>query len=236
VRGELLSGVERRRRWSAREKAAVARASWEPGACVGDVARRFEVTRQQVYDWRAAARRGEFAGLEASAGFVEVIAAPADDAGAQPSAEVAGPPSDEWDGGDHGQGRAQPAPAGVGLGGGADAADPGGRRRMIAPGAGVRVYLACGVTDMRRGITGLAAHAQQVLKQNPSSGAVFCFRGRRGDRLKLLYWDGQGLCLSYKVLEKGLFPWPSPADGAAVRLTSAQLAMLWEGIDWRRPA
>lgn len=107
---------------------------------------------------------------------------------------------------------------------------------MIAPGTGVRVYLACGVTDMRKGIAGLAAQAQLVLKQNPTSGAVFCYRGRRGDRIKLLYWDGQGFCLYYKVLEKGRFPWPSPADGSALRLTSAQLAMLWEGIDWRRPA
>ena len=97
---------------------------------------------------------------------------------------------------------------------------------MIAPGAGVRVYLACGVTDMRKGIAGLAAHAQLVLKQNPASGAVFCYRGRRGDRIKLLYWDGQGFCLYYKVLEHGRFPWPSPADGTALRLTSAQLAML----------
>jgi transposase len=63
---------------------------------------------------------------------------------------------------------------------------------MIGPGAGVRVYLACGVTDMRRGITGLAALAQEVLRQNPASGAVFAFRGRRGDRIKLLHWDGQG--------------------------------------------
>ena len=55
-----------------------------------------------------------------------------------------------------------------------------------------------------------------------------------GDRLKLLYWDGQGFCLYDKILEKGRFPWPSVADGTA-RLTSAQLAMLWEGIDWRRP-
>lgn len=54
-------------------------------------------------------------------------------------------------------------------------------------------------------------------------------------RLKLLYWDGQGFCLYYKILEKGRFPWPAPADGVA-RLTAAQLAMLWEGIDWRRPA
>ena len=87
---------------------------------------------------------------------------------------------------------------------------------MIGPGTGVRVYVACGVTDMRKGIAGLA------------------FRGRKGDRLKLLYWDGQGFCLYYKVLERGRFPWPAMTEGA-VRLTSAQLAMLWEGIDWRRP-
>jgi transposase len=105
---------------------------------------------------------------------------------------------------------------------------------MIGPGTGVRVYLACGVTDMRKGISGLAMLAQTVLRQKPASGAVFAFRGRRGDRLKLLYWDGQGFCLYYKILERGRFPWPSAADGAA-RLTSAQLAMLWEGIDWRRP-
>jgi transposase len=106
---------------------------------------------------------------------------------------------------------------------------------MIAPGAGVRVYLACGATDMRKGISGLCALAQEVLRQSPSSGAVFAFRGRRGDRLKLLFWDGQGFCLYYKVLERGRFVWPSPADGVA-RLTAAQLSMLWEGIDWRRPA
>ena len=106
---------------------------------------------------------------------------------------------------------------------------------MIGPGTGVKVFLACGVTDMRKGIAGLSAVAQNVLHENPCSGAVFAFRGRRGDRVKLLYWDGQGFCLYYKVLEKGRFPWPSPADRTA-HLTAAQLAMLWEGIDWRRPA
>jgi transposase len=106
---------------------------------------------------------------------------------------------------------------------------------MIGPGSNVRVYLACGAVDMRKGIDGLAALAQASLRQNPASGAVFAFRGRRGDRIKLLYWDGQGFCLFYKVLERGRFPWPSAADGTA-RLTAAQLAMLWEGIDWRRPS
>ena len=106
---------------------------------------------------------------------------------------------------------------------------------MIGPGTGVRVYLACGVTDLRKGITGLAAVAQEHLRQAPGSGVVFAFRGRRDDRIKLLHWDGQGFCLYYKVLEQGRFPWPAPSDGTA-RLTSAQLAMLWEGIDWRRPA
>jgi transposase len=97
---------------------------------------------------------------------------------------------------------------------------------MIGPGTGVRVYLACGVTDMRKGIAGLAALAQDVLRQKPANGAVFAFRGRRGDRIKLLFWDGQGFCLYYKVLERGRFPWPNAADGS-MRLTSAQLAMLW---------
>ena len=87
---------------------------------------------------------------------------------------------------------------------------------------------------MRKGIEGLAALAQDVLRQKAKGGAVFAFCGKRGDRLKLLHWDGQGFCLYYKVLERGPFPWPAAKDGAA-RLTSAQLAMMWEGIDWRRP-
>jgi transposase len=84
---------------------------------------------------------------------------------------------------------------------------------MIGPGTGVRVYLACGVTDMRKGIDGLAAKAQEVLRQDPCSGAVFAFRGRRGDRLKLLYWDGQGFCLYYKISRRAAFPGPRPRTG-----------------------
>ena len=95
---------------------------------------------------------------------------------------------------------------------------------MIGPGTGVRVYLACGPTDRRKGIEGLAALAQDVLRQKAASGAVFAFRGKRGDRLKLLHWDGQGFCLYDKVLERGRFPWPT-TEGGAVRLTvTARLA------------
>lgn len=110
---------------------------------------------------------------------------------------------------------------------------------MITVPAGVRIYLACGVTDMRRGFDGLSMMAQDVLKQDPFSGAIFCFRGRRGDLVKVLYWDGQGFCLFAKRLEKGRFVWPQvdpqrPAD-ASVAISAAQLGYLLEGIDWRAP-
>lgn len=96
---------------------------------------------------------------------------------------------------------------------------------MIAIPAGMRVYLSMGPTDMRKGFDGLAALAQGALKQDPFSGHLFVFRGRRGDLLKVLYWDGQGFCLFAKRLEKGRFIWPVTTDGA-VRLTPAQLSML----------
>src|SRR5207248_3763550 len=74
--------------------------------------------------------------------------------------------------------------------------------------AGTRVWLAAGATDMRKGFDSLAAQAQTVLGQDPFSGHVFCFRGRRGDLVKLLWWDGDGLCLFAKRLERGRFVWP----------------------------
>ena len=106
---------------------------------------------------------------------------------------------------------------------------------MIGPPPGTRVYLACGVTDMRRGFDSLSAQVESVLNLDPYGGAVFIFGGRRGDLLKALHWDGQGLVLYSKRLEKGRFVWPQAKEGT-VSLTAAQMSMLVEGIDWRQPA
>jgi transposase len=105
---------------------------------------------------------------------------------------------------------------------------------MITLPSGTRIWLAAGATDMRRGFDGLAALVQLQLSEDPFSGQLFVFRGRRGDRVKILWWDGDGLCLFAKRLERGRFTWPQATQGA-VALTRAQLAMLLEGIDWRRP-
>jgi len=105
---------------------------------------------------------------------------------------------------------------------------------MIAPPPGTRIWIAAGHTDMRRGFDGLAAIVQQQLDTDPFSGHVFVFRGRRGDRIKLLWFDGDGLCLFAKRLESGRFVWPQATAGS-IALTPAQLSMLLEGIDWRRP-
>mgnify|MGYP006280539289 CR=1 FL=1 len=105
---------------------------------------------------------------------------------------------------------------------------------MIPVPQGVRVWIAAGRTDMRKGFDGLAAQVQQTQNLDPFRGHLFVFRGRRGDLVKVLWWDGQGLCLFAKRLEKGRFVWPSPADGR-VSITPAQFAMLLEGIDWRMP-
>jgi len=102
------------------------------------------------------------------------------------------------------------------------------------PGPATQIWIAAGVTDMRRGLPGLAAQVQAVLKEKPYSGHVFAFRGRRGDTVKLLWFDGDGLCLFQKRLERGRFVWPQATAGT-VSLSRAQLSMLLEGIDWRAP-
>jgi len=104
---------------------------------------------------------------------------------------------------------------------------------MISLAPGTQVYLVSRPVDLRNGFDGLAAKAQQIVGADPFSGHLFLFRGKRGDYLKALYWDGSGLCLFAKRLEKGRFVWPPIVDGA-LTLTPAQLALLIEAMDWRR--
>ena len=105
---------------------------------------------------------------------------------------------------------------------------------MITLPTGTQIWIAAGLTDLRRGFTGLSAIVQLKLEQDPFAGHVIVCRGRRGDLIKVLWWDGDGLCLFAKRLERGRFIWPQ-AESGTVSLTRAQLSMLLEGIDWRRP-
>jgi transposase len=87
--------------------------------------------------------------------------------------------------------------------------------------------------DFRKGAEGLAALVRETMRADPFSGAVYVFRAKRADRIKLVFWDGTGLCLFAKRLEDGKFRWPSIQDGV-IRLSAAQLSALLEGLDWRR--
>ena len=104
---------------------------------------------------------------------------------------------------------------------------------MISLAPGTKVFLACRPIDLRDGFDGLAAKVQQMIGADPFSGHVFIFRGKRGDYLKGLYWDGSGLCLFAKRLERGRFVWPPIVDGSD-DADPAQLALLIEAMDWRR--
>jgi transposase len=99
---------------------------------------------------------------------------------------------------------------------------------MIPIPTGVRVWLATGHTDMRKGFASLSLQVQEVLRRDPLNGHLFCFRGRRGNLLKVIWHDGQGACLFTKRLERGRFLWPSQADGV-VTISPAQLGYLLSG-------
>jgi transposase len=126
---------------------------------------------------------------------------------------------------------------------------------MISTPSDVRVWLAIGRTDMRRGMNGLALQVQETLQRDPHVGDLFVFRGARGDLIKILWHDGLGLSLYAKRLERGRFVWPPssfalsdtaarsrpqsagprPPEELAVSISAAQLAYLLSGIDWRNP-
>ena len=105
---------------------------------------------------------------------------------------------------------------------------------MIGAPSGSRIWIVAGGTDLRRGFDGLCAQVQHQLNESPYSGDLYIFRGRRGDKIKVLWYSGDGLVLYYKRLSSGIFTWPQVKEGT-VSLSAAQLSMLLEGIDWRRP-
>jgi transposase len=95
----------------------------------------------------------------------------------------------------------------------------------------VRIFLCTSPTDLRKSFDGLAALVRQALDGDPLSGHLFVFRNKSGDRLKLLFWDRDGLVIYYKRLEEGTFVFPASADGKGVEVRSAELAMLLDGVD-----
>src|SRR5689334_19526283 len=214
-------GPTKRREYSEALKRQMVAETLEPGASVSIVARRHDVNSNQLFRWRR-----------------QLLPKAAVGSGAMVPVEIAGN-SDR---------PRQPDRDGVieivlgcgarvrlrGRGQLGDAAAGDRTSAMSGLPAGTRVWLAAGATDMRKGFDSLAAQAQTVLGQDPFSGHVFCFRGRRGDLVKLLWWDGDGLCLFAKRLERGRFVWPRAEEGVVV-LSRAQLSMLLEGIDWRMP-
>ena len=102
---------------------------------------------------------------------------------------------------------------------------------MLNMDSSCKIYLCTGSTDMRKGINGLSILAQDILSGKFCNGALFVFRGKRADRIKILWWDGQGFCLFYKCLDSGKFTWPNSEDEGSIGITKAQLSMLMEGID-----
>ena len=97
-----------------------------------------------------------------------------------------------------------------------------------------KVYLAVAAVDMRKSFNGLWAEASEQLKEDPFSGALFVFANKRRDRIKILYWDGSGVWVFAKRLEKGCFTWPTGSDARKLSLTPQSLGMLLEGIDLKR--
>jgi transposase len=220
---EIFTGAGRRRSWTSAQKAAIVAESFEDGALVGHVARRHGLTPQQLFNWRRQARReaDEGTGVLPFAPVVvetpSTVSPPAESVESKPAdarspvieLDIAG--SSVWIC-DHRR-----------VEGG----------EVIGPSGAVRVLVATHPVDFRKGTEGLAALVRDVMGADPFDGAVYVFRAKRADRVKLVYWDGTGVCLFAKRLEDGRFQWPKIENGV-MRLSTAQLSALIEGLDWKR--
>jgi transposase-like protein len=185
---QVITGRERRRRWTVEEKLRIVAETYEPGASVSQIAARHDVYPGLLFTWRRQVRIGRLASRHGPL-FLPVTAVQSeaeprvpDEAAHHPGRRIEIELAD---------GCRVRVDDGVSAHHAASCAD--GAARVIAPGAGVRIWLAAGVTDMRRGFDGLAALVERQLGKDPFSGQLFVFRGRRGHLLKILLWDGQGL-------------------------------------------
>ena len=167
--------------------------------------------------------------------FVPAVVDAASSDACSPSTQSAAVQGRAWRGNDRGRDRRRDGPGrprrGRKDGDGGAACVEG--RRVIGPTGAVRVMVATKPVDFRKGAEGLAALVRETMTADPFSGAVYVFRAKRADRIKLIFWDGTGLCLFAKRLEDGIFRWPKIEDGV-MRLSAAQLSALLEGLDWRR--
>jgi transposase len=237
---EIVSRVERRRKWTAEEKAALLAEIDAEGGKVTVVARRYRIPESVLYNWRSArkaAMDAEQCGLRAAGRVCRRVVRGTRTIGAAgggPARAISRQPRRSRGDRDHaaerraGLCRRLRQRDGAGAGAAGDA-EPG----VISLAPGTKVFVACRPVDLRNGFDGLAAKAQEVIGADPFSGHLFIFRGKRGDYFKGLYWDGSGLWLIAKRLEKGRFVWPPIVDGA-MTLTPAQFSVLIEAMDWRR--
>ncbi len=217
-----------RKRFSVEQKQQILRAAFEPGASVARVAREHGLNANQVFKWMKLRERGLLEERPRESARLLPVRIADETPGGQSPAVRRGSIHIEI------SGRAV-------LTVEADADAQLLRAALEAPAAmievrgGTHVWIVAGATDLRRGFTGLSAQVQTTLEKDPLSGHIFVFRGRRGDLIKVLWWDSDGSCLLAKKLERGRFIWPLARSGS-VSLTRAQLSMLLlEGIDWRRP-
>ena len=236
--GDGVAYCHRRRRWSEAQKRQIVAATHEPGVSVAMVARRYNVNATRCSSggggfthpsprpgWPAGAGCGRGGarrrGGRCGAGSAIRRRGGGGSTGKRADGDRAGgrSPCDRRSGG-------RPVCAGP--------RDRGAGAAMIPVPSGVRVWLATGVTDMRRGMNTLALQVERDLGRDPHAGDLFAFRGRRGDLVKILWHDGLGTSLYTKRLERGRFPWPTTV-GSAVSISAAQLGYLLEGIEWRNP-
>ena len=229
---EVFTGAGRRRTWRDEDKARIVAEIATSGDSVCAVARRHGLSPQQLFGRRRQLRDAEAGPSEAN----ELRFVPAVERWIGCCAtEGVARQSRSQRRNDRGRDRRRDSPDRPRRGrkdtdGGAASIEG---RRVIGPTGAVRVMVATRPVDFRKGAEGLSALVRETMTADPFSGAVYVFRAKRADRIKLIFWDGTGLCLFAKRLEDGIFRWPKIEDGV-MRLSAAQLSALLEGLDWRR--